>query len=63
MNLTKYADSGLHGWKGKLGERLADSLSGRTRWSRDQLKLVAGAVAFLLSLRYVVKTVADVARR
>ncbi len=57
MNLTKYADAGLHGWKGKVDERVA----GGDAADSGQVKLAAGALAFLLSLRYVAKTVAAVA--
>ncbi len=63
MDATRYADAGLHGWKATVGERVAGGVSSRTRLTRDQVKLVLGAVAFMLSLRYVVKTVAAVARR
>lgn len=63
MDATRYADAGLHGWKARLGERVAAEVSSRTRLTRRQVKLVLGTVAFLLALRYVLKTVAAVARR
>jgi hypothetical protein len=63
MDATKYADAGLHGWKARVGEGVADRVSNRTRLSRDQVKLVLGAAFFLLSLQYVVKTVVELARR
>lgn len=63
MDATRYADAGLHGWKARVGETLADRVSSRTRLTREQVKLAVGAVFFLLSLRYVVKTVAAIARR
>ena len=63
VDTTKYADAGLHGWKAKVGEGVAERVSSRTRLSRDHVKLALGAAFFLLSLRYVVKTVVAVARR
>ena len=63
MDVTKYADAGLHGWKAKVGERAAAGISKRTPLRRDQVKLAIGAIAFFLSLRYVVKTIAAAARR
>lgn len=63
MDASRYADAGLHGWKARVGEGVAERVSSRTRLTRDQVKLFVGALFFLLSLRYVVKTVAAVARR
>jgi hypothetical protein len=63
VDTTKYADAGLHGWKAKVGEGVAERVSSRTRLSRDQVKLVLGTAFFLLSLKYVVKTVVEIARR
>lgn len=63
MDATKYSDAGLHGWKARVGESVADRVSSRTRLSRDQVKLVLGTAFFLLSLRYVVKTLMAIARR
>jgi hypothetical protein len=63
MDATKYADAGLHGWKARVGEGVADRVSSRTRLSADHVKLALGAAFFLLSLQYVVKTVVEIARR
>ena len=63
MDATRYADAGLHGWKARVGEGVADRVSSRTRLSADQVKLVLGTAFFLLSLQYVVKTVVEIARR
>jgi hypothetical protein len=63
VDTIKYADAGLHGWKAKVGEGVADRVSSRTRLSADQVKLVLGAAFFLLSLQYVVKTLVEIARR
>ena len=63
MNVEKYAEAGLHGWKGWVGRKLADPVSRRTPLTGDQAKVLFGALAFLFSLRYVVKTIAEVTRR
>lgn len=63
MDTTKYADAGLHGWKAKVGESVAERVSSHTRLSRDQVKLVLGTAFFLLSLRYVIRTVMEIVRR
>lgn len=63
VDTAKYADAGLHGWKARVGEGVAERVSSHTRLSRDQVKLVLGTAFFLLSLRYVVKTMAAIARR
>ena len=63
VDATRYADAGLHGWKARVGEGVAERVSSRTRLSPEHVKLALGAAFFLLSLRYVVKTVVEIARR
>lgn len=63
MDVARYAEAGLHGWKGALGRRLSGPVSRRTPLTVEQARAVFGAPAFFFSLRYVVKTVAVLARR
>lgn len=56
MNVKRYADVGLHGWKGKAGRELAARVAPRTPLRAEHLQTVFGALAFALSLRYVLQT-------
>ena len=62
MNVERYAEAGLHGWKGKAGRRAADTLSEHTPFRGEHLKALFGALAFAASLRYVLKTLLALSR-
>lgn len=62
MDITRYEEAGLHGWKGKLARRAAPRVAERTPLDTRQLKAVLGAVAFAFSFKYVAQTLLAVAR-
>ncbi len=55
MDKTKLGQAGLVGWRRKVGERVAEALSRRTRLTLDQALAVVGAVFFALTLRRTVR--------
>jgi hypothetical protein len=55
MDKTKLGQAGLVGWRRKVGERVAEPLSRRTRLTLDQALAVVGAVFFALTLRRTVR--------
>ncbi len=63
MDVAKYGEAGLHGWKGAVGRRLSGPVSRRTPLTVEQARALFGALAFFFSLRYVLKTVAALTRR
>jgi hypothetical protein len=54
---TKLGTAGLQGWREKVGDKLADPVSEKTPLDRDQVRAAIGALFFVLSVMYVVKTV------
>ncbi len=57
MDLTALGHTGLHGWREKLAYRVAR----RVPVADDVARAVLGAFFFAVSLRYVIKTLRDVA--
>jgi hypothetical protein len=55
VNLTEMGKVGLNGWKGKVGERVAEPVARRTRLSEDQVKAVIGALFLALTTWQFVK--------
>jgi hypothetical protein len=51
MDANKLGQAGLVGWRRKVGERIAEPVSRRTRLTSDQLMAVVGAVFLVLELR------------
>jgi hypothetical protein len=56
VDAVKLGQAGLVGWRRKVGERIADPISRRTRLSPDQAMAVLGAIFFLLTLRHFLHT-------
>ena len=54
---TRLGQAGLQGWREKVGDGLADPLARRTPLEEDQVRALVGALFFVLSVMYVVKTV------
>ena len=54
---TQLGNAGLQGWRAKVGDAVADPVAQRTPLSADQVRAALGAVFFVLSVLYVVKTV------
>jgi hypothetical protein len=57
VNLTEMGKVGLNGWKGKVGERVAEPVAQRTRLSEDQVKAILGGVFLALSAWQFLKLV------
>ena len=56
MDTVALGTAGLRGWRRKVGDAVAEPAARNTRFSRDQVRAVVGAVFFLLSLVYVTGT-------
>ena len=61
--MTELGQAGLQGWRAKVGEQLAEPLAKRTPADADQVRAAVGALFFVLSVMYVVKTVAAASQR
>ena len=55
MDANKLGQAGLVGWRRKVGERIAEPVSRRTRLTSDQLMAVVGAVFLVLELRRFIR--------
>ena len=53
-----FGHAGLTGWRGTLADRVAPPVARKTPANEDQVRAVVGATFFLLSLYYVVTTIA-----
>jgi hypothetical protein len=62
VDTKQLGQAGLVGAKGRLGQRIADEVGRRTRFDRDLVAAVIGALVFLASLRTVVKTLSRLRR-
>lgn len=62
MKATGIGEQALTGWRRKVGEPVAQQLSGRTRLSPDDARAIIGGAFFLVSLWYVLKTLVSAAR-
>ena len=60
---TELGKAGLQGWREKVGDGLADPVATRTPLEPDQVRAAVGALFFVLSVIYVVKTLAEAFRR
>ena len=57
VNLTEMGKVGLNGWKGKVGERVAEPVAQRTRFTEDQVKAILGGMFLALSAWQFLKLV------
>jgi hypothetical protein len=60
---THVATAGLQGWRAKVGEAVAPPVAKRTPLGEDQVRAAVGALFFVLSVLYVVKTVTAALKR
>ena len=60
---TQVGQAGLQGWRGKVAEAIDEPLSRRTPLDEEQVRALVGAVFFVLSVLYVVKTLRAAAGR
>ena len=59
---TQIGTAGLQGWRRKVGDAVAEPLAQRTPLAGEQVKAAVGALFFVLSMMYVVKTVTAASR-
>ncbi|MBA3329077.1 MAG: hypothetical protein H0T43_12330 [Solirubrobacterales bacterium] len=60
---TQLGTAGLQGWRAKVGDGLAEPVASRTPLQTEQVRAAIGALFFVLSVMYVVKTIAVAARQ
>jgi hypothetical protein len=60
---TELGAAGLKGWRGTVGDKVAEPVAKRTPLDDDQVRAAVGALFFVLALIYVVRTIADMSRR
>lgn len=54
---TQIGTAGLQGWRVKAADAVAEPLARRTPLETDHVRAALGALFFVLSVSYVVKTV------
>ncbi len=59
---TQIGTAGLQGWRRKVGDAVAEPLAQRTPLAGEQVKAAVGALFFVLSVMYIVKTVTAASR-
>jgi hypothetical protein len=59
---TQIGTAGLQGWRAKVGDAVAEPLAQRTPLNKEQVRAAVGALFFVLSVMYVVKTVTIAAK-
>ena len=63
MDVKTLGEQGLHGWKGRVAETVADRADrARIPVTAAQVRAALGLAFFMTSLLYVLKTVRAVAR-
>ncbi len=60
--VTRIATAGLQGWRGKVGDVVAEPLAQRTPLGAEQIRAAVGALFFALSVLYIAKTVSAASR-
>ena len=61
-NTEQIGHAGLVGWRETVANRVASPVAKKAPASEDQVRAVVGAAFFLLSLYYVVSTIARMAK-
>ena len=59
---TRLGHAGLQGWREKVADWIAEPVAQRAPLTSEQVRAVLGAVFFVLSVLYVVKTVTAATR-
>ena len=59
---TRIGTAGLQGWRRKVGDAVAEPVAQRTPLRGEQVRALVGALFFVLSAMYVVKTVSSASR-
>ncbi len=61
-DVSALGQAGLQGWREKAGDLAAPALAERTPLREEQARALLGVLFFVLSVLYVVKTIATVSR-
>jgi hypothetical protein len=59
---TKLGQTGLQGWRQKVADGIAEPVAQRAPLDSEQVRALLGAVFFVLSVVYVVKTLTAATR-
>lgn len=59
---TRIGTAGLQGWRRKVGDTVAAPVAQRTPLATEQVRAAVGALFFVLSVMYVVKTLTAASR-
>lgn len=59
---TRIGTAGLQGWRRKVGDTVAEPVAQRTPLATEQVRAAVGALFFVLSAMYVVKTLTAASR-
>ena len=57
-----FGHAGLTGWRETVADKVASPVAGKTPASEDQVRAIVGAAFFLLSLYYVITSIARMAK-
>ena len=60
---TELGQTGLQGWRQKVADGVSQPVANRAPLDEDQVRAVIGAVFFVLSVIYVVKTISAATRQ
>jgi hypothetical protein len=60
---TQMGQAGLQGWREKVADVVSEPVAKRAPVEEEQVRAAIGALFFVLSVMYVVKTITDVTRR
>ncbi len=60
---TDMGQAGLQGWREKVADVVSEPVAKRAPLEEDQVRAAIGALFFVLSVMYVVKTITDITRQ
>jgi hypothetical protein len=60
--VTRVGTAGLQGWRRKVGDVVAEPVAKRTPLGTEQVRAAVGALFFVLSVFYIVKTMTAASR-
>ena len=61
-SVTRIGQAGLQGWREKVADAISQPVANRAPLEEEQVRAVIGGAFFVLSVIYVVKTVAAARR-
>ena len=60
---TQLGQAGLQGWRKSLADRVAPPAASKAPLSEDQIRAAIGALFFVLSVMYVVRTIQQLVKQ